>query len=290
MASDAFQATATQDDSLDLSRSAPNSSPRRQALWRSTATRLGTVLVVVVVCLFWELTARERWMNPIFTGQPVKVLGSLWELIRGNMLWEDVAATVEATLVGVVAASACGIVLAFVLSRLRLVYAVVDPLFVALNSLPRVALAPLFLLWFGIGLESKVFLSASVAFFVVFLNTVAGIDSVDRDHLVLARSLGAGAWQTFRKFVLPSSVPSIFAGLELAMIYGFIGTVTGEMLAGQRGIGVRISYYSGLFRTNHMLAYLFVLMIVTTAIATMLRWVRRRLLRWQSAGVHQMVQ
>jgi len=160
-----------------------------------------------------------------------------------------------------------------------------QPFFTAMNSLPRVALAPLFVMWFGIGALSKVALAASLVFFVVLLNTMAGIQGVDRDHLILARSLGATPTQTFLKFILPSAIPSFFAGLELGKIYGFLGTVAGEMLAGEAGIGVRLQAYSGLFQTNEFFAALLLLVLITTTISIVLRAVRVRLLWWQALGL-----
>lgn len=246
----------------------------------------GRLLLVLLVCGAWELTASQRWMNPVFIGRPSGIARAFWDGARGPLLYVDARATVESTLIGFVMAAAVGIVVAVVLSRVRVLEAIVQPLFTAMNSLPRVALAPLFVMWFGIGALSKIALAASLVFFVVLLNTMAGIQGVDPDHLTLARTLGATPAQTFLKFTLPSAIPSVFAGLELGMIYGFLGTVAGEMLAGEHGIGVQLQAYSGLFKTNEFFAALLLLVLITTTIAVVLRGIRLRLLWWQSLGIN----
>ena len=150
-----------------------------------------------------------------------------------------------------------------------------------MNSLPRVALAPLILLWFGIGMSSKVALSFSLAFFVVASNTRAGIESAEADRLLLARVLGATNLQTFMKFILPGAVPNIITGLQLGFIFGMLATVAGEMIAGQNGLGVRLQYFASAFRMNEYFATLVILVVGTTAFSSLLSLLRRHLLRWQ---------
>jgi NitT/TauT family transport system permease protein len=244
----------------------------------------GRLVIVFIVCCVWEFVARTKLMNPVFIGIPTEIFKSFITILTGSVLRVDATATVVSTLIGFAIAATFGIATAMVLTQLPVLDEMVQPFFTALNSMPRVALAPLFVMWFGVGFESKVALSASLVFFVVLLNTMAGIQGVDRDHVALARSLGARPLEIFLKIKLPSAVPSIFAGMELGMIYGFLGTVAGEMLAGAKGLGVRLQEYSGMFRTNDFFAVLLLLVCITTAIAILLRFVRRKLLRWQTLG------
>lgn len=252
---------------------------RRLLVWS------GRLVIFLIVCGIWELTARRGWMNPVFIGIPSEIALEFFRALTGPVLTVDARATVVSTLIGFVIATAVGIVMAMVLTQVPVLDEMVQPFLTALNSMPRVALAPLFVMWFGVGAESKIALSASLVFFVVLLNTMAGIQGADRDHLTLARSLGATPIETFIKIKLPSAIPSIFAGIELGMIYGFLGTVAGEMLAGEQGIGVRLQEYSGLFKTNEFFAALVLLVSITTVISVLLRAIRRRLLRWQNHGV-----
>jgi NitT/TauT family transport system permease protein len=128
---------------------------------------------------------------------------------------------------------------------------------------------------------SKIVLAASITFFVTFYATMVGVDSVDRDHLLLAKALGASRSQVFLKFVIPSAIPSIFAGLQLGFVYGMLGTVAGEMLAGYAGLGVVLTRQAALFQMDGYFATLTILAILTTAISGILEIVKRRLLRWQ---------
>ena len=251
---------------------------------RATIVWVGRLLILTFICVVWEMAARKGWANVVFIGMPSEIIVDFYHALTGPVLTVDATATVVSTLIGFALAALVGVAMAMVLSQVPILDEMVQPFLTALNSMPRVALAPLFIMWFGIGAESKIALSASLVFFVVLLSTMAGIQGVDRDHLSLARSLGASPLQIFLKIKLPSAIPSIFAGMELGMIYGFLGTVAGEMLAGHAGIGVRLQEYSGLFKTNEFFAALLLLVTITTMISVALRFVRRRLLRWQTLG------
>ncbi len=259
---------------------AAHASSRRQML-----VIAGWVGVFVAVAGAWQLAAVHGFINPVFTGMPTRIGTAFLVAITGPALSVDARATVIAALIGAGAASVLGIGSAFVLAQSDVWRRIFDPYFTVLNGLPRVALAPLFLLWFGIGLMSKIMLAASITFFVTFYNTMVGVDSVDRDHLLLARAMGASRLQVFLKFVVPSAVPSIFNGLQLGFVYGMLGTVASEMLAGEHGLGVLLTRQAALFQMDDYFATLMLLALATTAISGTLEYIRRRLLRWQRAHV-----
>lgn len=244
----------------------------------------GRFLLFAVFCSFWEIAAQRNWMSPVFIGVPSKIAIEYLHAFTGRLVAVDAVATIVSTLTGFVIATIAGILMAMLLTQVTILDEMLQPFLTALNSMPRIALAPLFVMWFGIGFESKVALSASLVFFVVLLNTMAGIQGVDRDHIALARSLGAKNWSIFFKIKIPSAIPSIFAGIELGVVYGFLGTTAGEMLAGEAGIGVRLQEYSGLFKTNEFFAALLLLVTITTVLSVLLRRIRRRLLHWQNLG------
>jgi NitT/TauT family transport system permease protein len=245
----------------------------------------GWIGVAVVVGGAWQFGAMHGLINPIFTGMPSRIIAAFGAGITGPMLSVDARATLSAALIGSGVASFVGIAVAFVLAQSEVWRRIFNPYFTVLNGLPRVALAPLFLLWFGIGPMSKIMLAASITFFVTFYNTMAGVESVDRDHLLLARALGATRLQVFTKFVVPSAVPSIFAGLQLGFVYGMLGTVASEMLAGEAGLGVLLTRQAALFQMDEYFATLALLALATTAISGTLEIIRQRLLSWQRAHV-----
>jgi NitT/TauT family transport system permease protein len=265
----------------------PDASPDREAsaLRKRMLVICGWIGVVVVVGGGWQYAATHGLMNPVFTGLPTRIVAAFGASIIGPPLLVDARATLTAALIGSSVASFFGIAVAFVLAQSEVWRRIFNPYFTVLNGLPRVALAPLFLLWFGIGPMSKIMLAASITFFVTFYNTMAGVDSVDRDHLLLARALGASRVQVFLKFVVPSAVPSIFAGLQLGFVYGMLGTVASEMLAGEAGLGVLLTRQAALFQMDEYFATLMLLALATTAISGTLEIVRQHLLKWQRAHV-----
>jgi NitT/TauT family transport system permease protein len=278
---------------------AHRSPPRRQAAKQGVIQRIlaqtfsreglltlvGRIGVLLVVGFGWQWASTSNVFNPVFAGIPTRIVAEFINAITGPIFSVDAMSTVSAAITGATIASFFGILTAFILAQSKLWRRIFDPYFTVLNGLPRVALAPLFLLLLGIGFTGKVTLAASITFFVTFYNTMAGVDSVDRDHVLLARALGASRLQLFLKFVVPSAVPSIFTGLQLGFVYGMLGTVASEMLAGEAGLGVVLTRQAALFEMNGYFATLILLGIMTTTISTMLEIIRVRLLRWQHAHV-----
>jgi NitT/TauT family transport system permease protein len=156
-----------------------------------------------------------------------------------------------------------------------------DPYLTVLNAMPRLALAPLFLLWFGLGLGSKVAVGTSLAFFIVLANTVAGIRGVSQDLVTLSRSLGATPRQVFFKVTLPSAVPVIFSGLRLALIYSMLGVVGAELIAAEHGLGQVLAYLQSTFNMNGVMALLALLALLGMIVTQGMTRLEKALLRWQ---------
>ena len=241
------------------------------------------VVVILLLCLLWEWAARIGYADARFVGQPSTVLKALWALIITPALWHNALSTLLATLIAFTVGSATGIVAGLVLAALPTLDDILDPIVNGLNSIPRVALAPLFILWFGIGVEWKAFAGFSLVFFILLITTRAGLKNADPDLLVMARVLCATRFQTFLKVVIPISVPSIFSGLQLAVIYSLLGVVVAEMIASQSGLGVVVSQYAQTFSINETFAVLIVLGVLSSSLATAVRMVEAWVLRWQDA-------
>lgn len=263
---------------------APEAQPRTRKAWanRPGAVVAGWITLAGVFLGLWEWGGVTGRLNLLFFSHPSAIWGALMEGINGTLITMDARYTLIAVFLGFVSAAIAGIAVAFLLSEIPYLRKVLNPFFTAFNSLPRVALAPLFVMWFGIGLFSHVMMAASLTFFVVFANTMAGIESVDQDHLLLARLQGATRWQTFRWFIVPSALPSIFIGLELGFIFGMLGTVSGEMIVGEHGFGVRLQKDAGIFNTKGYFATLFLLVIISAVLSAIFQIVKRRLIRWQT--------
>ena len=244
----------------------------------------GWVLLTACILAAWQWAGDTGLINPLFFSYPSAIFEALLAALKNGLI-VDAEYTLGASLIGFAAAAVAGVVVALLLSQSAYLYKLVNPYFTALNTLPRVALAPLFVMWWGIGLFSHIVMAASLTFFVVFANTIAGIENIDQDHLLLAKLQGATRWQTFRWFVFPSSLPSIFVGLELGFIFGMLGVVSGEMIVGEHGFGVRLQRDAGIFDTKDYFACLLVLMVITTLITFGFQLAKRYLIRWKSAHI-----
>ncbi len=259
--------------------------PQAGARWKSRR-RLTVfayqVVVAIAALLVWQICATEQLLDPTVVSSPGAVFGYLFgDAIIGRELWTNTYYTMVATIVAFGLGSIAGILAGLVCVQFPILEEVFDPFVTLMNSFPRIALAPLFVVWFGIGVLSKVVLAVSVIFFILMLTTIAGGRSVDRNLLALCRSLGAGPWKIFCAITLPTAAPSIFAGLKLGLIYAFLGVIVGEMIASEHGLGQEAMQYSNLFQMDRVLAVLFFLAVITTGLAAIMTAIERRVLRWQ---------
>jgi NitT/TauT family transport system permease protein len=238
--------------------------------------------LAVVFIAFWELCARTGYADPVFFGSPSGIYHFLVQglFIERDLYWQAYW-TIGGTLIAFVLGSAAAIVAGLLFVIYPMAEKVLEPAFAGLNALPRIALAPLFLLWFGLGLASKIALGVSLTFFIVLASTTAGIRSVSADHLTLAKTLGATPAQIFRCITLPGAIPTIFAGLRLGLIYALLGVVGGEIIAAQHGLGQLLAYLAGVFQTDGVFAVLLLLAVLGTALTQLTEKLERVLLRWQ---------
>jgi NitT/TauT family transport system permease protein len=179
--------------------------------------------------------------------------------------------------------SALGIAAGLMLARSPFWDEVLAPLVLALNSLPRVALAPLIILWFGIGIVAKVVTAFTLVFFILLVNTLGGAKNVDTDILTIARLMGASRHDILWKVTLPSALPWIFAGLNIGLTYALLGVIVAEILASNQGIGYVISSGAANFNTAAVFAGLVTLAVVAWLFSAVMRKVEARLLRWKPA-------
>jgi NitT/TauT family transport system permease protein len=243
---------------------------------------LGRIIALLAFGGIWELLARLGLINPLFIGNPTGIIVFFFkglfvtrELV-GNLLW-TLAGTLSAFILGSVA----GILVGMLFVAYPKVEQFIDPIFAGLNALPRIALAPLFLLWFGLGISSKIALGFSLTFFIVLSSTIAGARSVNSDHLTLADTLGASSTQVFRRITLPSAVPTVFSGLRLGLIYALLGVIAGEIIAAQHGLGQSLTFLAGTFQINGVFAVLLLLALLGMSLTWIMTAVEARLLRWR---------
>ena len=238
------------------------------------------VFIVLMLALGEWLTA-HRWLDPTFVGQPSGVIQFLWNNFATGKLWVDMAWTMAGTLISFTLGSVAAIAVGLVFVGFPKLEKFLDPYLNAMNVMPRIALAPLFILWFGLGLGSKIAVGCSLTFFIVLSSTVAGIRGVSQDHVTLCKTLGANAVTIFFQVTLPGAVPVIFSGLRLGLIYALLGVIGAEIIASEKGLGQSLAYLGSTFDVNGVMALLLVLALLGVSVVRTMTWLEKRLLHWQ---------
>ncbi len=216
---------------------------------------------IIVFFLAWEYAGTSGLINPLFISAPSKILRAAVGMVQQGDIWNDQYVSGTEFVIGFAIAIVIGIPLGMLLGWYRTVYYLLDPFVTALNATPRIALTPLFIIWFGIGMWSKVALVFLGAVFPIILNTFSGVRTLDELLLRAARSFGANDGQIFRTIVLPGSVPFILSGLRLGLGRALVGIVVGEMVAATAGIGYSMAIAGATFQTDK----LFVGVLIITA-------------------------
>ncbi len=239
--------------------------------------------ITVVGLALWE-AASGRLIKPFWISSPSAIWAQLADWIATGELWLHVEITLTETILGFVFGAVSGIGVGLALGLNKRLAAVLDPFIIAFYSLPKIALAPLFILWFGVGLLSKIVLATFVVFFLVFYNTYAGTLAVEQELVDVLRLMGGTRGQIIRKVILPSVLLWIFTGMKISVPYALIGAVVGEMMASNKGLGYLIQAAAGQYDTSGVFAALFVLMIIATGLHTALKLSERLMLRWKEEG------
>ena len=242
------------------------------ALWQG--------LLGIVILLLWQ-GASGRLVDNFFISNPVDVGRRLWAWTLDGTILINLWATLYATLLGFVIGSAIGAALGIWLGVSPFASRLLNPYLYALNALPKVALAPLFVLWFGLGINSKIALAAVLVLFLVFLNTFAGVRQVDQDLIDGARLMGATRFQLIAKVILPSALSWVFVGLRVSVPYALIGAVLGEMIASNRGLGYLVQFSGAQFDTAGVFAVLIVIAVLAMALNFAVDLVQTRLEHWR---------
>ncbi len=248
--------------------------PRRSFYQTHEAAILGGAAVVVALGA-WQALWSAGSISPLFFTGPSSIVARFGEEWTEGRLKADMIYSGTNFAIGVGMAIAAGVVGGVIIGWYRRLAMVFEPFLTALYSTPRVALVPLILIWFGIGMWSKVFIVFINAFFPVLINTIGGVKAIDADLLRAARSFKASDWQIFTTIVIPGSVPFILTGVRQAVSLGLIGVVVGEMFGGSEGIGYMVNYGGQTFQTDAV--FLGVVIIALAGIT--LTWVAERLER-----------
>ena len=234
----------------------------------------------VLLLAMWELVS-GRLIDPFWISSPSRVFAYLWQVVRDGSIFGHLAVTLYETVTGFLIGAVTGIGCGFLLGRRMVLAQVLDPYIVAFNGIPRIALAPLFIIWFGIGPNSKVVLVVIVVFFLTFFSTYSGVKGVDLELKNVLRIMGATERQILVKVTIPATVPWIATGLKVSVPYALVGAIVGEFIAASKGLGYLINYQTSLFSTTGALGGILIVAAIVVLSSEAINWAEAYLLRWR---------
>jgi len=243
------------------------------------------LVVLAILMGSWEISARQGWIDPFFYSYPSEIIVRLWDFILegsdGVSLWVHLYYTLTAALIGFLLGSLAGIVCGIALGRNRMLSDIFSIYIKVLNAIPRVVLAPIFILMLGFGLASKVAVAFIMVFFIVFANAFQGVREADRAMIANAQILGASSWQVTRSVIIPSAMSWIFASLHLSFSFAIVGAIVGEFIGSNKGIGHVIQLARGLHDVPLMFAAIIVVLAVVLAAEYLMTLVEHQLVKWR---------
>ncbi len=243
----------------------------------------------IALLLVWQW-ASGRLIRTIYISKPTDIARRLYEIFSTGQIYPDLATTAQELVLGYLIGVGVGIVTGYALARSPRLAAIFEPYVMAFYGIPKIALAPLFIIWFGIGVWSKVALAAVMVFFLVFYNVYMGVRAVDRDVVNMTMILGASESQLTRHVYLPAAAPFVIMGMRMAIPYSVIGVIVGEFTSSTRGLGLFIVQASSNYDPAGVFAGIAILLsfvVVANAVASRLE---RRLLRWRPPAAGPMQQ
>jgi NitT/TauT family transport system permease protein len=244
---------------------------------------LWQALLGIAIVGSWQMLSDTGKLDKFFFSRPSDIAARLLQWLRTGSIWPHLITTMEEAALAFVIGASAGVILGFGLARMPRLGALLDPYIRVVNALPRVVLAPIFLLWFGLGIWSKVALGVTVVFFIVFFNTHQGVREVDKVVVNNARMLGASEWQLVRHVLIPSAMTWVFSSLNISVGFAMIAVVVGEYLGAARGVGYLISQAEGTFDTTGVFAGMAVLSAVVLLVGWGVGRLERWLLRWKAS-------
>lgn len=236
---------------------------------------------VLVFLAAWEGAVQFGFVNPLFTSSPSRIVSAGYDLFASGTIWGDLEVSALEFFAGYGLAVAVGVPFGILMGWYSRLNAALDPFVSALYATPRIALLPLVMIWFGIGLMSKIAIVFLGAVFPILVNTITGVRTIDAEFIKVARSFGSSDRQLFLKVALPSSVPLLLTGLRLGLGHGLIGIVVGEMFGATQGLGFLIAVAGARFQTDRVMVGIIIIALAGVAMTEVLRAIERRFERWR---------
>jgi ABC-type nitrate/sulfonate/bicarbonate transport system permease component len=255
--------------------------PKQTFYQQHEGTILGGTAVLIVVGIWQAIWSYTDWISPLFFSGPSAIAKQFWISLTQGHLLADLAFSGKNFAIGFGLALVAGVVLGVIVGWYRRFRLIADPFLNALYAAPRIAMMPLIIIWFGIGMWSKVFIVFLSAFFPILVNTVAGIRNMDRDLLRAARAFCASDWQIFKTLAIPGSVPFILTGVRQGVAVGLIGVVVGEMLGSSEGVGFMVAYGGQTFQTDTLFVGFIIIAFAGIILTLIAERLERHFSRWR---------
>ena len=259
---------------------------RRKTLWRRVGIWSLRLFLALVIVLGWEFGSGDPQnefvlIDEFYVSTPTAIVDRLWRWIAEGVLWHHVWVTFQETGIGFAIGTTGGLVVGFIVGGNRFIGAVLSPFITALYSVPRLALIPLFIIWFGLGMESKIAMVAIVVFFLVFFNTYSGVTDVDQELIDVLRVMNARSHHIYGKVVLPSAMVWILTGMRVSAPYALVAAVTAEMISSNQGMGFLLIRSAGQFNIAGVFAAIWVMVAMSLVVNGFVMILESVFLRWK---------
>ena len=248
---------------------------------------ISTPILLLIFLGVWQLVVSSGSVSEFILPSPASVWTSLVQKLQEAATYHDLWITLWEVLVGFAIALVVGIVIGAVLGRILWLERAVQPAMVAFQVIPKVAFIPIFVIWFGFGTTSKIIMAAILAFFPIMLNVILGVRSVDRGHRDVMRGLGASRWATFKSLELPSTLPYIFAGAEVGIVFAVIGAIVGEYLGGSEGLGHQVVTSLNSLDAPSLFAVIVLLAVMGSVLYLVVTLSKRLVIPWHESVAGQ---
>lgn len=249
--------------------------------WNKTRIVLAQILLLTFMLVLWEAAANMKWINPFITSQPSGIIKTIINLNNSGDLFRHIGVTVFETVIGFTLGTILGTVIAVFLWWSESLAKVLEPYLVVLNSLPKVSLGPIIIVWIGSGMTAIIVMALLVSVVVTILGVYSGFAQVDPDRIKLLRTFGAGKWQILQKVILPGSIPTIISALKINVGLSWVGVIVGEFLVSKAGLGYLAVYGGQVFRLNLVMTSVILLSAAAAIMYQAVVLLEKLFIRWQ---------
>ncbi|WP_018248956.1 ABC transporter permease [Orenia marismortui] len=252
----------------------------KQLRLKQIGVKLSQLSILVVITLVWELAAKYKLIDPFITSYPSQILKTIYQMALNGELIKHTWTTVYETLIGFGLGAIIGLIVAVTLWWSDYLSKVFDPFIVLLNSLPKMALGPILIIWLGNGVTAIIGMALLISVIVTIMMVYNGFKETDQNKVKLLRTLGANKFQIFKKVVLMENLPTIFSALKVNIGLSLVGTIVGEFLVSKAGLGYLIVYGGQVFKLNLVMTSVIILCVVAGLLYYLIVWLEKKVIKW----------